>query len=738
MGAFSDDETSKDSQSLSSRGSARGRVGTYSVYIGEIMCGAIFTMPHTGERQYVCFNKASCRRPEHKALARCSLHGYLFCLTKTKNKYIDGALDSAISDTEYQGILEEGFSSNRAALRSYAARQPDSQPHPEPSNTPSSHSGPLTAWQHVPPPVAPPMDRKPPSRTDHPGPPTNRGQVSFTSPVTLPYADGHQAAARTIAREGSPPTLGLKTSPSEGGEGLSAAQLALARQLLGTHIQESTQQGTPPRASKSGKDSKKAKSRKSSSSRSRNGRSKGRKSHRKKRASSSSSSSDSEASTDSGSGSDPSGSSGSSSTRSPTYWYAVVFGLDGRDVVTRDKRMAKSLCTPGWLYRRLKTQTEAWEFVDRYRKLTPNHGTPPRTADFDPLPAIPEYSGHATLPQLSPADQVPAQGPGLPPMVLSGRDKSAKTEDEIFGISLDTDATHLQKLLAPPGVTARAATDLSECLLDAVALPGKTGQSTESEDVVANLQISLEEIGRISRQEQLGDQQRRDLKWSQPSRNALRTVKKVEDLRTLMLDVLSLKDRTLNTITAWQKTLLGKEPWEKIVQEAWSGSGYYTVLSRKSLEHYLSLLEHLMELAREYPWDMVQQEIDYYVQKWVLIRNNSQQRIMAMCHIYVTLRDGAARNWITPKLEAKKLLRLYRELQTTTGQAGDGSGSPTLPGAAPGCCSHCGTVLHGNYPCAWASATPNKAKDRGRAALRNIANGARANTPTGAAGNQEG
>lgn len=745
MGAFSDDETSRDSQSLSSRGSGRAREGTYAVY-RTAMCGAIFTIPSTGERQYVCFNKSTCRRPEHKDLTRCTLFGYLFCLKKTKAKSLDGILESHITEADFQGRLEEGFASNRTALRSYAAQQAVAQTSPA-SNTPSTHSGYSALWQHVAPPSTggprPLSEDQKHSIDQYKS--TNRVQVAFTSPVAevTSYATGPPSASVPTNSMSLPTfTPELKPPPPQAIENLSAAQLDLARQIL---LQESINHEELPntkerghhRNAKAAKDRKK-KSRKASSSRSGRNRSKGRKPSRRGKHSSPSSSSSSDHTSDSEPDSDASTSSGSSSYRPPVYWYAVAFGLDGRDLVTRDKREAKSLRIPGWIYRRFETQEEAWQFVDRYRPRAADAPTS-RAPDLGALPIIPEHSRNATLPQPVATTANTPQVPGLPPMKLAGRDKSTKTEDEIFGISLDVDATKLQGLLAPPGVTPRVAQDLAECLLDSVSLPGKTGQSTESDDVVANLQVSLEEIGRISRQEQLGDQHRRDLKWNQLSRNVLKTVKNNEDLRTMLQDVFSLKDRTLSTLVAWQKTILSKEPWDSLLCEAWSGGGYHTVLSRKSLEHYLSLLEHLLELSRDYPWDMVQQEIDFYVQKWVLIRNNSQNRIMAICRIYVDLRDGAARHWITPKLEAKKLLKLYQELRVAPGPPGSGGGSASPSGSGLGCCTHCGTFLHGTYVCAWASVTGSKAKEKGRATLRALGNqGNRAIQAAMAAGNQEG
>jgi hypothetical protein len=158
MGAYSDDETSKDSQSLSSRGSGRGKEGQYAAFTNA-MCGAIFTMPQTGERQYVCFNKRSCRRPDHRELAHCSLYGYWFCLKKTKSRSLDGVLDTNTSPATFQMRQEEVVASNRTSLRSYAAQQASNRS-PD-ATTPSSHSEYSNhGWEHTPGGTGP--DQEPP------------------------------------------------------------------------------------------------------------------------------------------------------------------------------------------------------------------------------------------------------------------------------------------------------------------------------------------------------------------------------------------------------------------------------------------------------------------------------------------------------------------------------------------------------------------------------------------------
>jgi hypothetical protein len=109
---------------------------------------------------------------------------------------------------------------------------------------------------------------------------------------------------------------------------------------------------------------------------------------------------------------------------------------------------------------------------------------------------------------------------------------------------------------------------------------------------------------------------------------------------------------------------------------------------------------------------------------------------MTLCRIYVTLRDGAAYDWITPKLEAKKLLKLSKDLTAAQLQTGNSGGGARLQGPTIHVCLHCGTVLHGSNTCPWASNAAGKAKERGRLALRALGAGTRPIAE--AAGNQEG
>jgi hypothetical protein len=281
MGAYSDDETSKDSQSLSSRGSSggRNREGQFDTFT-TAMCGAIFTTAQTGERPYVCFRSITCRRPEHKDLPRCTLHGYLFSLKKTNKKYYDGILETGTSAAAFQGRQEEVVTSNRSALRSYAASQGTLRS--QSSNTPSSHSRQSSSWQQV--------DSV---RLSHlaAAPPDQRGQVQFASPAAVQFTSPITGTATSTQAQvvNAPSDPMAPGTAAKSAENLLASQWALALEMARIELQ----QGAPrdPHAKEPQTPSRKSRK---SSSRSKSGRNNKGRSSRKKKGSYSSSSSSSE------------------------------------------------------------------------------------------------------------------------------------------------------------------------------------------------------------------------------------------------------------------------------------------------------------------------------------------------------------------------------------------------------------------------------------------------------------
>jgi hypothetical protein len=199
-------------------------------------------------------------------------------------------------------------------------------------------------------------------------------------------------------------------------------------------------------------------------------------------------------------------------------------------------------------------------------------------------------------------------------------------------------------------------------------------------------------------------------------------------------DVQGLRDRTLSNLHSTQRTILSKEVWEPLMIEAWSQGGYISTLSRKSMDYYLSLLQHLAAVASKYSWKMAQMEVDFYIRKWQFIRAHASSRALALCRIYVSLRDGSASEWLAPKLEAEKVVQLYQQIQTLAG-GGAARATPAANVGALAMCNRCHTILHGALDCPWSQMNHTKAVKAGRAVLRQLALGAAPGL--GGGGNQE-
>jgi hypothetical protein len=194
---------------------------------------------------------------------------------------------------------------------------------------------------------------------------------------------------------------------------------------------------------------------------------------------------------------------------------------------------------------------------------------------------------------------------------------------------------------------------------------------------------------------------------------------------------MEIRDRTLRNANARQKTILSKEPWNTLLIDAWSNSGYISVISRRSVDHYISLLQHLVIMSKSFGWEETQREIDFYTKEWALIRSQCLTRLMALCRIYVSLRDGADAKWLAPELEAQRLAALYqtvKDLKTTGLRTPAGGG-----GGGIGLCDKCGTVLHGRQNCPWQHMGASAAKRKGKEALKKLAAGddGEAATPEG-------
>jgi hypothetical protein len=375
---------------------------------------------------------------------------------------------------------------------------------------------------------------------------------------------------------------------------------------------------------------------------------------------------------------------------------------DGRHNLDTSKELSLGFQCPGCMKGSFKDRHKAWKLHDHWVKAfqeaatkeAPKHtpGPSPPIPPEIPLPPATPLTAHA------PVDSK-VRNPGYPPVILRSR-KDNETEGEVYGINLEVSKRELTEKLAPPGVPAQMALELSECLIDAVALPGKTGPTTKGDDAVTTMSLSLEAFSRMSRGEgTTGDTIKKDVKWAHTNCNALGKVKTEDKLQQMLHHVQSLRDGFLLHLISSQQTILSAECWDGMTRDAWCNSGYITTISLKAVDLYLALLNHLLKAAGKYAWDLVQTEIAHYLHKWNLIRRNSHLRVLAMCRIYVPLRDGAAAKWLTLEIESEKLGILYKDMLELKRQGG----TVTREGVSLFLCPKCDTTLHGKDGCLWGS-----------------------------------
>jgi len=658
------------------------------------LCGAKFQVAAKPNVLFVCFALKPCRRPHHKQLAK-AVSGTYFEIQRTAKGSYDGVLNTAILAEDYLQVAQKHKDDTKAAIAAAGANSPwqntIEQKFQSNSKTPvqpvlktppmskpeaATHKASLPFESQQEPSASVPKAQRQAARFVHTEEPTVRFSDSKGSPSS-------QTTTAQSTSSGSP-------NSDDAVHQLTQMVAQLAAQVEGMR---QGQQTDPPKASSSNRKKSKKKPKKGRKQSSR-----GRKSSRRRTPDPDSSDSSSSSGTSSSESNESSTESDPSKSRKK-WWYAVIHGRNGASGVFASKSQARRLCVKRSIYRRFADQAEAWRFVESHLKEGSLEPEPQRT---------PGEGG---------------QPPSAPPISLSGRDKSINKEDEVFGISLDTDTKDLRQQLSPPGIDQQVARDLGEAMLDAVSLPGKTAQSTEADDMAANIQASLSELAAIQRQECLDDDIRRDLKWSNASRNALRGVRTESDLRELLKDVLSLQSGAIRNVITAQRTVLMRQPWSKEIVDAWSYGGYISCISRLSLSHYIDLLQHLVQVTMESSWLIAKKEIDYYVKRMVLIRNNSQSRLVALCRIYILLRDSAEASWRSNKLEAEKMVDLYQMMESFSGGGAPRMKDELKVGTNSSVCSRCSTSLHGAAPCPWSHLGVTKAKKAGRDALKNLALG---------------
>ena len=137
-------------------------------------------------------------------------------------------------------------------------------------------------------------------------------------------------------------------------------------------------------------------------------------------------------------------------------------------------------------------------------------------------------------------------------------------------------------------------------------------------------------------------------------------------------------------------------------------------ISRDSLHSYMSLLNHLSGVNNTRGWEACASQLKYHGEKLSLIRGKYRHRIQMVCRVYVYLRDGQSKNWMSLRLQQTEISNLRSQLSRPGVEAAQGYS-----------CSHCKSALHGGgrTSCPWINKSGTEAKKAANTFMARMADG---------------
>jgi viroplasmin and RNaseH domain-containing protein len=317
-----------------------------------------------------------------------------------------------------------------------------------------------------------------------------------------------------------------------------------------------------------------------------------------------------------------------------------------------------------------------------------------------------------------------------PPKELIGADPSTKKEDEVFGVDTAEGETELRDALCPPGLSETLAKGLVNATIDVVSMPGGFFGGGDSETASSEMGVLGEAMAELVNQKRgtHDSSGRVDLHWRSEKRTAIRSLKNVTELRKRIKVLLKLRNKVLKRMHSVTINACKRAGWvDAIRMEAWASNGYLPRIVASTMEYYVSLHQHLMEMATSQndSWDFVKVELDHHVDELELIRSTADSRLQAICTLYAYLRDGHQSGWYSSSLQSKRNMELFGKVTSPGSSVSTNSLYSNDGDAGPSCCIKCGTCLHlgGSSNCPWSNLVDAQAKKMGAKALRGLSQG---------------
>ena len=137
---------------------------------------------------------------------------------------------------------------------------------------------------------------------------------------------------------------------------------------------------------------------------------------------------------------------------------------------------------------------------------------------------------------------------------------------------------------------------------------------------------------------------------------------------------------------------------------------------KDTIHSFISLLNHLTGVNNTRGWEACLSQVKHHAEKVSLIRGKYRHRIQMIAKLYIYLRDGQAKNWMSLKIHHAEITSLRQQM---TRQVNGGGGIQGYN------CSHCKSALHGGGKgsCPWKNKSSSDAKKAAATFMIRMASG---------------
>ena len=291
-----------------------------------------------------------------------------------------------------------------------------------------------------------------------------------------------------------------------------------------------------------------------------------------------------------------------------------------------------------------------------------------------------------------------------------GVDPSMGKDTELFGLDVKNVNT-LEKGLSPHNLGKKTASLFLEQIDDMAAYPRHSSHKTQEA-----LGDFVEAVTDLNHHQQGRRGGVRDTGWKSKSRNSLDLIKNGQDLDAALSYLMEEQHTIMETCSGDLESVLVNSQVDDETAISVVADSLALRIGRDTLHSYMSLLNHLSSICSTRGWDACKPQIRHHAEKIGLIRVRYRHRLQMICKLYIYLRDGQYKNWMSMKLQSAEISSLRSQLGR---QGGDG-------GTQGYNCSHCKSSLHGGGKgsCPWKDKDSSEAKKAAASFMVRFASGA--------------